>query len=213
MIIRNSIYYSKYCVHSQKLINMIKDAPFAKNFCYISVDADPQTRQRPDNFLFVLGIDKVPTMIVDDRKYVGKAALVWVSQALQQQQQRPARTTKQASPPERFSQMDYAIDAGYRNLAPMTFQPQADDQDNSQQSTSWQPNPAEGLDGGPLFTNVSGFSSGNPSDSSRYTNPDEPESKLKLVQEQRSKELSDLVNMPAPPGELPPPIETKRKQR
>jgi hypothetical protein len=72
---RNSLFYSKHCAHCVQLITRIaSNSSLADSMVYVSVD-EPNVR----NLLYVLGIDRVPTLVLDDKHYVGDDAFRLIS--------------------------------------------------------------------------------------------------------------------------------------
>jgi hypothetical protein len=68
---RNTLFYSKHCPHSVELIRLMGSAQneIADSLLYVSID-DAHIR----NMLFVLKIEKVPTIVYNDKHYVGEKA-------------------------------------------------------------------------------------------------------------------------------------------
>lgn len=78
--------YSNFCPHSQKLYKILKENNTINKYRLICIDVDPQTKKRPMPFyeiqkLLNINITSVPTIIVDNAKYVlsGSEAFKYVS--------------------------------------------------------------------------------------------------------------------------------------
>jgi len=85
---QNTVFYSKAKIdeNSPRVLQMMQNMPFANDFLYYCVDADPVTKKRNTDLLTVLGITDVPTMYIDGQKYVGEAALDWLRMQMYQLQ-------------------------------------------------------------------------------------------------------------------------------
>jgi hypothetical protein len=72
---RNSLFYSKHCPHCVELIRVLgSGSSIADNLLYVCVD-EPSVR----NVAFVVKIDRVPTIVYENKQYVGEAAFEFVS--------------------------------------------------------------------------------------------------------------------------------------
>lgn len=81
---KNVVFYSKYKkdVNSPKLLSLIEQTPFKKDFIYCCIDPDPETKKRNEDLLFILDIKMVPTMYVNGEKYEGDQAMQWLQMAV-----------------------------------------------------------------------------------------------------------------------------------
>jgi hypothetical protein len=88
---KNVIFFSRFRkdVNSPKLMALLKSTPFAKDFYNFCVDANPVTKKRNDDLLFILEVTEVPTMFVNGQKYVGEEAFQWLYTQMQQLNQQP----------------------------------------------------------------------------------------------------------------------------
>lgn len=93
---RNVILYSKHCPHSQKFLQLMQNTDFAREFSYVSIDPDPQTRKKNEELLFILEITKVPTVYVNGSKYDGTKAFEWLNAVLNRQS--PQQPTQAYAP-------------------------------------------------------------------------------------------------------------------
>lgn len=73
---KDTVIYSHYCDSSDKLLKLIAtDANLAERLCFLSVDgATEDIRAKLREFLYILEVDQVPTIFVNNRKYVGPDA-------------------------------------------------------------------------------------------------------------------------------------------
>lgn len=78
--------YSNFCPHSQKLYNILKQNNTVNKYRLVCIDIDQKTKKRPMQFyeiqkLLNINITSVPTIIVDNAKYVlsGSEAFKYVS--------------------------------------------------------------------------------------------------------------------------------------
>lgn len=67
--------YSNFCPHSKNLYNILKENNTVNQFRLVCIDTDPKTKKRPMPFyeiqkLLNINITSVPTIIVDNAKYV-----------------------------------------------------------------------------------------------------------------------------------------------
>lgn len=70
------LFYSKKCKHSITLLNVLHKIGIRHHFTLISADREKNGNRTP--YLKQFGIDRVPTVIVDEQKYVGNDALRWL---------------------------------------------------------------------------------------------------------------------------------------
>ena len=99
---KNVIFYSK-CPKdktSDILLKKIQTMPFARDFVYCQVDKDEKYLRNKDLF-YIMEVDKVPVMFVNDQKMYADDAIAWLDGVIlgnkrrrpmmqqQQQQQQP----------------------------------------------------------------------------------------------------------------------------
>ncbi len=77
---KNVVFYSKTKkdTNSPKLIKLIDMLPFKNEFFYYCVDPDPKTKERNKELLYILDVEKVPTLFIQGEKLVGEDAFKWV---------------------------------------------------------------------------------------------------------------------------------------
>lgn len=83
------LIYSNFCPHSKQLYNMLNENSLTNQYRLIPIDADPKTKRRPMQFyeiqkLLNVNITSVPTIIVDNAKYVltGSEAFKYVTHTI-----------------------------------------------------------------------------------------------------------------------------------
>jgi hypothetical protein len=75
------LFYSKKCKYSINFINILHKINARSYFTFISVDRDPNTRQR-HTAVSKFQITAVPTIIVNDQVYVGQQSLLWLKKLI-----------------------------------------------------------------------------------------------------------------------------------
>lgn len=68
------LFYSNYCKHSKTFINKLEKYGLSDNFIKIPVDK----RDEHQSVIKGYGITKVPTIVAENRKYVGSNAFKWL---------------------------------------------------------------------------------------------------------------------------------------
>lgn len=71
------LFYGKSCKMSIKFINLLTKVNARGYFNFIDAAKDPRTGQR-NRYVQQFGITNVPTIIINDRKYVGKEVFYWL---------------------------------------------------------------------------------------------------------------------------------------
>ena len=97
MFSRPILIFSNYCNHSKNFLNMLMETELsqevAKQFVYVNVDVDPNTKKRGDDFLalksilaqkFNYNLNSVPTIIVENGEFILKDsdAFEWLKHTL-----------------------------------------------------------------------------------------------------------------------------------
>jgi hypothetical protein len=97
MFSRPVLIFSNYCNHSKNFLNMLMETELsqelAKQFVYVNVDVDPNTKKRGDDFLalksilaekFNYNLNSVPTIIVENGEFILKDsdAFEWLKHTL-----------------------------------------------------------------------------------------------------------------------------------
>jgi hypothetical protein len=109
------LIYSNHCPHSVKLYNILKDNNMTNKYKLLCIDVDSKTKKRPMRFyeiqkLLNVNITHVPTIIVDNAKYVltGSEAFKFI------------QTFKQNIA---VSKSNENVDLNIKNIEPMAFNP------------------------------------------------------------------------------------------
>lgn len=95
MFERPILIYSDYCIHSTNFINELMKTPeIFDTFIRLNIDADPNTRLRPQIFYEIqeklnYKIVEIPTIIVENAEYIltGVNAFEWLSYQQEQQKE------------------------------------------------------------------------------------------------------------------------------
>ncbi len=198
-MVKDCVFYSRHCQHSQRLIELLKDAPFAKQFAYISVDADPQTKKRNTAIIHVLEVDKVPTMYIGGRKLVGKDAFLWVQSAYEQSVNPPRQPP--TSPQTQLAKVDEAIDMGFRNRIPIGASAQQtgqDDQENEGFSFRAMNDTGDGAPLGAFGRSASSDDDKIPTAprKEKITKGELLDAQVKQLAAQRKAEMDNMLNLP-----------------
>jgi glutaredoxin len=75
---KSLFFYSKFCQHSKKCYDLMASKGLHENFEYISVDKDPETRQR-HRLVTSCGVKSVPSIFMGNRLICGKELFTFIS--------------------------------------------------------------------------------------------------------------------------------------
>lgn len=98
---KNIVFYSKQCQHSKKMIHVLSQMPFSKEFEYYSVDPDPASQKPNKELLYFLEVEKVPTVYVNGNKFVGSNAFLWLKSEIDKIQEAPTQKKAQQQQEQR----------------------------------------------------------------------------------------------------------------
>ncbi len=79
------LFYSNHCKYSRQFISILERSNHSVYFYKICVDRDNNKRIRHP-LVFKCNITEVPTIIVDDNKYIGMRAFEWLSRKIKNSQ-------------------------------------------------------------------------------------------------------------------------------
>lgn len=103
---KDTLFYSQYCQNCVSVLKLIStNAKLADRICFLSIDGDTEdSRSKIREFLYILQVDEVPTLMLNDKKYSGVSVSRIVNQMLSGKPAPPNPKLRVPPPPQQQPQ-------------------------------------------------------------------------------------------------------------